>query len=74
MVNKDVGAAYAIARRGLGLKEAVPQNHKKLLQSLNIGVLEEPKDYVSQRVKKVALRKRHLREIDRLLLSLGSGP
>ncbi len=31
-INKDVASAYVIARRGLGFKESLPKNYRKLLE------------------------------------------
>ncbi|HBT19905.1 MAG TPA: transposase [Peptococcaceae bacterium] len=75
MISKDVAAAYVIARKGLGLKERIPNNYIKVLESLDIESLEELKDYVRKTVQNKHLRKKHLREIDRtieILQSLGS--
>ncbi|ADQ40130.1 transposase [Caldicellulosiruptor acetigenus I77R1B] len=77
MANKDVAAAYVIARRGLGLRERIPHNYMLLLSRLDVNELEELKEYVKKVVKNTYIRKRQLKEIDRaikFLQSLGSEP
>ncbi len=43
-INKDVASAYVIARRGLGFKESLPKNYRKLL---------EDKEFLSYSVARV---------------------
>ncbi|WP_039764063.1 IS200/IS605 family accessory protein TnpB-related protein [Caldicellulosiruptor sp. F32] len=77
MVSKDIAAAYVIARRGLGLRERIPHNYMLLLSRLDVNNLEELKEYVRKVVKNKHLRRKQLREIDRvigILQSSGSEP
>lgn len=77
MISKDVAAAYVIARRGLGLKEQIPEGYMAILKELDADELEELKEHVNRTVKNKQLKKRQLKEIERairLLQSLGSEP
>jgi len=77
MISKDVAASYAIARRGLGLKEQIPEGYMSILEHLDAGELEKLKEHVKKTVKNKQLRKKHLKEIDRVkkwIRSLGSEP
>ncbi|SHM19640.1 transposase, IS605 OrfB family, central region [Caldanaerovirga acetigignens] len=77
MISKDVAAAYVIARRGLRIKERIPDNYMKLLENLDVDSLEDLKDYVSKAIKNRRLKKKQLKEIDyaiKVLQSLGSEP
>jgi IS605 OrfB family transposase len=77
MISKDVAAAYVIARRGLGLKEQIPEGYMAILKDLDADELEELKEHVKRTVKSKQLKKRQLKEIDRvikLIESLGSEP
>jgi len=72
MITKDMGAAYVIARRGLGLQEKIPDNYIKFLNALTVDELEELKEYVKNTVKNKYLKKRHLKEINRAIKFLQS--
>ncbi|MBM7583287.1 IS605 OrfB family transposase [Caldicoprobacter guelmensis] len=77
MIGKDVAAAYVIARRGLGLKEQIPEGYMAILKDLDADELEELKEHVKRTVKNKQLKKRQLKEIDRaikLIKSFGSEP
>ncbi|SFP68678.1 hypothetical protein SAMN05444406_10289 [Caldicoprobacter faecalis] len=77
MISKDVAASYVIARRGLGLKEQIPEGYMAIVERLDADELEEIKGYVKKTVKNKHLRKKQLREIERvkkLMPSLGSEP
>ncbi|MCF6095760.1 hypothetical protein L1766_01875 [Thermovorax subterraneus] len=77
MIRKDVAAAYVIARRGLGLKEQIPEGYMAILKDLDADELEELKEHVNRTVKNKQLKKRQLQEIERairLLQSLVSEP
>ncbi|KXG75391.1 hypothetical protein AN618_19030 [Fervidicola ferrireducens] len=77
MISKDVAAAYVIARRGLGLKEQIPEGYMAILKELDADELEELKEHVKRTVKNKQLKKRQLKEIDeaiKLIKSLGSEP
>jgi len=77
MISKDEAAAYVIARRGFGLKEQIPDGYMAILERLDVGELEEIKEHVKNTVKNKHLRKKQLREIERvkkLMPSLGSEP
>ncbi|KXG74731.1 hypothetical protein AN618_21880 [Fervidicola ferrireducens] len=77
MISKDVAAAYVIARRGLGLKEQIPEGYMAILKELDIDELEEIKEHVKKTVKNKQLKKRQLKEIEKmikLIQSLGSEP
>ncbi|MGB9814280.1 MAG: IS200/IS605 family accessory protein TnpB-related protein, partial [Thermovenabulum sp.] len=77
MISKDIAAAYVIARRGLGLKEQIPEGYMAILKDLDADELEELKEHVKRTVKNKQLKKRQLKEIDRaikLIKSLGSEP
>ncbi|SHH25948.1 Uncharacterized protein SAMN02745221_02036, partial [Thermosyntropha lipolytica DSM 11003] len=77
MISKDIAAAYVIARRGLGLKEQIPEGYMAILKELDADELEELKEYVRKTVKNKQLKKRQLKEIDKaikLIQSLGSEP
>jgi IS605 OrfB family transposase len=77
MISKDEAAAYVIARRGLGLKEQIPDGYMLILGRLDADELEEIKEHVKNTVKNKHLRKKQLREIERaekLIQSLGSEP
>ncbi|MCF6096145.1 IS200/IS605 family accessory protein TnpB-related protein [Thermovorax subterraneus] len=77
MISKDVAAAYVIARRGLGLKEQIPEGYMAILKDLDADELEELKEHVKKTVNNKHLKKRQLKEIEkaiRLLQSLGSEP
>ena len=65
MVSKDVGSAYVIARRGLGLEERIPKTYRDLPEKLDVRALEEFRDYIREREK-------HLKEIEDLMESFGS--
>jgi IS605 OrfB family transposase len=66
MVSKDVGAAYVIARRGLGLRERIPHSYMQLLGRLDENELDKLKEYVQKVVKNTCLRKKQLKEIERV--------
>ncbi|MCF6096841.1 IS200/IS605 family accessory protein TnpB-related protein [Thermovorax subterraneus] len=75
MISKDVAAAYVIARRGLGLKEQIPEGYMAILKDLDAYELGELKEHVKRTVRNKQLKKRQLKEIERairLLQSLGS--
>jgi len=72
MVSKDVASSYVIARRGLGLRERIPHNYMLLLSSLDTNSLEEIKEYVKKVVKNPNVRKKQLKEIDRVIEFLRS--
>ncbi|MGB9813635.1 MAG: IS200/IS605 family accessory protein TnpB-related protein [Thermovenabulum sp.] len=77
MISKDIAASYVIARRGLGLKEQIPEGYMAILKDLDADELEELKEHVKRTVKNKQLKKRQLKEIDRaikLIKSLGSEP
>jgi hypothetical protein len=77
MISKDVAAAYVIARRGLGLKEQIPEGYMTILKELDADELEELKEHVRKTVNNKQLKKRQLKEIDKaikLIQSLGSEP
>ncbi|WP_157081769.1 IS200/IS605 family accessory protein TnpB-related protein, partial [Fervidicola ferrireducens] len=77
MISKDVAAAYVIARRGLGLKEQIPEGYMAILKDLDADELGELKEHVKRTVKNKHLKKRQLKEIDeaiKLIQSLGSEP
>jgi len=77
MISKDVAAAYVIARRGLGLKEQIPDGYMAIVEHLDAGELEGLKEHVKKTVKNKRLRKKRLREIDRVkkwIQSLESEP
>ena len=74
MITKDVAGAYVIARRGLGLKEKIPENYMELLKNLTIEELQELREYVAKKVKKQSIREARIREISNLIKSLGSEP
>ena len=77
MISKDEASAYVIARRGFGLKEQIPNGYMVILEHLDIGKLDELKEYVRKTVKNKHLRKKQLREIvrtEKILQSLGSEP
>lgn len=72
-----MAAAYVIARRGLGLKEQIPEGYMAILKNLDADELEELKEHVKRTVKNKQLKKKQLKEIDRaikLIESLGSEP
>jgi IS605 OrfB family transposase len=50
-IDKDVAGAYVIARRGLGFKEKVPKNYKKLLNDKKF--MEYLKESLKQRQKQL---------------------
>ncbi|MCF6097669.1 IS200/IS605 family accessory protein TnpB-related protein, partial [Thermovorax subterraneus] len=50
MISKDVAAAYVIARRGLGLKEQIPEGYMAILKDLDADELEELKEHVKRTV------------------------
>ena len=72
MISKDIAGAYAIARRGLGLKERVPENYMELLKNLTIEELQELREYVAKNVENKYIREARLREISNLIKSLES--
>ncbi|MBE3591789.1 MAG: hypothetical protein IMW84_02600 [Thermoanaerobacter sp.] len=72
MITKDMGAAYVIARRGLGLQEKIPDNYIKFLNALTVDELEELKEHVKKTVRNKYLKKKHLREIKKALEILQS--
>jgi len=72
MVSKDVASSYVIARRGLGLRERIPHNYMMLLRRLDTNCLEELKEYVKKVVKNPYVRKKQLKEIDRVIEFLQS--
>ena len=72
MVTKDVAGAYVIARRGLGLKEKIPENYMELPKNLTIEELQELKEYVAKNVENKNIREARLREISNLIKSLES--
>ena len=74
MITKDVAGAYVIARRGLGLKERIPENYMELLKNLTIEGLQELREYVAKKVENKNIREARLREISNLIKSLGSEP
>ena len=77
MISKDIAASYVVARRGLGLKEQIPEGYMAILKDLDADELEELKEHVKRTVKNKQLKKRQLKEIDKakmLLQSLGSEP
>ncbi|MCG0276318.1 MAG: IS200/IS605 family accessory protein TnpB-related protein [Thermosediminibacteraceae bacterium] len=77
MISKDVAAAYVIARRGLGLKEQIPEGYMAILKELDDDELKELKEHVRKTVKNKEQKKRQLKEIDKaikLIQSLGSEP
>jgi IS605 OrfB family transposase len=67
MITKDMGAAYVIARRGLGLQEKIPDNYIKFLNKLTIDELEELKEHVKKTVKNINIKKKHLKEINKAI-------
>ncbi|AAM25141.1 IS200/IS605 family accessory protein TnpB-related protein [Caldanaerobacter subterraneus] len=67
MITKDVAAAYVIARRGLGLQEEIPDNYMKFLNALTVEELEELKDHVKKTVKNIHLKKKHMKEINKVI-------
>ncbi|KXG77869.1 hypothetical protein AN618_08810 [Fervidicola ferrireducens] len=76
MISKDVAAAYVIARRGLGLKEQIPEGYMTILKELDADELEELKEHVRKTVNNKQLKKRQLKELDKaikLIQSLESG-
>jgi len=77
MISKDEAAAYVIARRGLGLKEQIPEGYMAILRELTVDELEELKEHVKRTAENKHLKKKQLKEIDRaikLIQSLGSEP
>jgi IS605 OrfB family transposase len=77
MISKDEAAAYVIARRGLGLKEQIPEGYMAILRELTVDELEELKEHVKRTAENKHLEKKQLKEIDRaikLIQSLGSEP
>jgi IS605 OrfB family transposase len=50
-IDKDIAGAYVIARRGLGLKERIPKNYKKLLSDKKF--IEYLKESLKQRQKQL---------------------
>jgi len=50
-IDKDIAGAYVIARRGLGFKERVPKNYKKLLNDKKF--MEYLKESLKQRQKQL---------------------
>jgi len=77
MISKDVAASYVIARRGLGLKEQIPDGYMAILERLDADELEKLKGHVKKTVKNKQLRKKRLKEIDRVkkwIQSLESEP
>jgi IS605 OrfB family transposase len=77
MISKDVAASYVIARRGLGLKEQIPDGYMAIVEHLDAGELEGLKEHVKKTVKNKQLRKKRLKEIDgvkKWIQSLGSEP
>jgi len=50
-IDKDIAGAYVIARRGLGFKERVPKNYKKLLNDKQF--MEYLKESLKQRQKEL---------------------
>jgi hypothetical protein len=77
MISKDVAASYVIARRGLGLKEQIPDGYMAIVERLDAGELEGLKEHVKKTVKNKQLREKRLKEIDRVkkwIQSLGSEP
>ncbi len=77
MISKDIAAAYVIARRGLGLKEQIPEGYMAILKELDADELKELKEHVGKTVKNKAQKKRQLKEIDKaikLIQNLGSEP
>jgi len=72
MVSKDIAAAYAIARRGLGMKERIPHNYMLLLGNLDTHSLRELKEYVKKVVKNPYVKRKQLRVIDRAIRILSS--
>ncbi|MBM7582037.1 IS605 OrfB family transposase [Caldicoprobacter guelmensis] len=75
MISKDEAAAYVIARRGLGLKERIPEGYMAIVEHLDAGELEGLKEHVKKTVKNKQLRKKRLKEIERaekFIQSLGS--
>ncbi len=77
MISKDVAASYVIARRGLGLKEQIPEGYMAIVEHLDVGELEGLKEHVKKTVKNKRLRKKRLKEIDRVkkwIQSLESEP
>ena len=77
MISKDVAASYVIARRGLGLKEQIPDGYMAIVERLDAGELEGLKEHVKKTVKNKQLREKRLKEIDRVkkwIQSLESEP
>jgi IS605 OrfB family transposase len=77
MISKDEAAAYVIARKGLGLKEQIPEGYMAILRELTADELEELKEHVKRTAENKHLEKKQLKEIDRaikLIQSLGSEP
>lgn len=77
MISKDVAAAYVIGRRGLGLKEQIPEGYMAILEHLDGGEIERLKEHVKKTAKNKQLRKKRLKEIDKIIKfiqSLGSEP
>ncbi|MGI1690736.1 IS200/IS605 family accessory protein TnpB-related protein [Thermoanaerobacter uzonensis] len=72
MITKDEGAAYVIARRGLGVQEKIPDNYMKFLNALTVEELEELKEYVKKTVRNKKLKKKHLKEIKKAIEFLQS--
>ncbi|GAW29243.1 IS200/IS605 family accessory protein TnpB-related protein [Carboxydocella sp. ULO1] len=72
MISKDIAASYVVARRGLGLKEQIPEGYIAILKDLDASELEELKEHVKRTVKNKHLKERQLKEIDRVIKSLGS--
>ncbi|HHY80504.1 MAG TPA: IS200/IS605 family element transposase accessory protein TnpB, partial [Thermoanaerobacter sp.] len=72
MITKDIAAAYVIARRGLGLKEKIPDNYIKFLNALTVDELEELKEHVKKTVRNKHINKKHLKEIDKAIKFLQS--
>jgi len=72
MLTKDVASAYVIGRRGLGMKERVPKNYIKFVNSLTLDDLESLKEYIKKSVKNTYLKNKHLKEINRAVKLLQS--
>ncbi|ACI22196.1 putative transposase DNA-binding domain family [Thermodesulfovibrio yellowstonii DSM 11347] len=66
MISKDVAAAYVLARRGLGLKEQIPDGYMKVIEHLNVDDLDRLKDYIKKVVKNRYLKRKHFKEIERV--------
>uniref|UniRef100_UPI0004A41F62 IS200/IS605 family accessory protein TnpB-related protein n=1 Tax=Thermoanaerobacter sp. A7A TaxID=1350366 RepID=UPI0004A41F62 len=72
MITKDIAAAYVIARRGLGIEEKIPSNYIKLLNTLDVKELEKLKEHVKKTVRNKQLKKKHLKEIKKVIEFLQS--